>query len=38
LIAAHLPHYTSADAITGSVIFIVLLVIGAVAAFRRGRR
>jgi hypothetical protein len=34
--AAHLPHYTSTDAITGTVIFVALLVIFAVAALRRG--
>lgn len=33
--AAHLPHYTSTDAITGTVIFAVLLIIVAVAALRR---
>ena len=33
--AAHLPHYTSLDVITGTVIFVALLVIGAVAALRR---
>jgi hypothetical protein len=33
--AAHLPHYTTADVITGTVIFVALLVIAAVAALRR---
>jgi hypothetical protein len=33
--AAHLPHYTSTDVITGTVIFVALLVIFAVAALRR---
>jgi hypothetical protein len=33
--AAHLPHYTSTDAITGTVIFVALLVIFAVAVLRR---
>ena len=35
VIAAELPHYTSTDAITGTVIFVALLVIVAVAALRR---
>ena len=34
-IAAHLPHYTSTDVITGPVIFVALLVVVAVAALRR---
>ena len=34
--AAHLPHYTSTDAIIGTVIFVTLLVIFAVAVLRRG--
>jgi hypothetical protein len=33
--AAHLPHYTSTDAITGTVTFVVLLVIVVIAALRR---
>jgi hypothetical protein len=33
--AAHLPHYTSTDAIIGTVIFLALLVIVAVIALRR---
>jgi hypothetical protein len=33
--AAHHPHYTSTDVITGTVIFVVLLVIVTVAALRR---
>ena len=33
--AAHLPHYTSTDKITGTVIFVALLIIFAVATLRR---
>jgi hypothetical protein len=33
--AAHLPHYTTTDVIIGTVIFVALLVITAVAALRR---
>jgi hypothetical protein len=33
--AAHLSHYTSADAVTGTLIFVALLVIVIVAALWR---
>jgi hypothetical protein len=33
--AAHLPHYASTDVISGTVIFVALLVFFAVAALRR---
>jgi len=35
LAAAHLPQYTNTDAITGTVIFLALLAIVAIAVLRR---